>query len=236
MEMITTILFDMDGTLLPMDQDLFVKGYFQELVKKMVPYGYEAEKLTKAVWKGTGAMVENDGSRLNEQVFWEVYAEVYGKTAVEDKSIFDDFYRNEFARTKEYCGYNPEAAETLHRLKKAGYRVALATNPIFPAVAIETRIRWAGIEPEEFAMYTTYENTRYSKPNPDYYRDIVRQMGAEPEECLMVGNDVGDDMTAAEAGLQVFLLTDCLINRENKDLSEYPQGSFKQLREYLSLG
>lgn len=52
----------------------------------------------------------------------------------------------------------------MRELKRRGFGVALATNPIFPSVATESRIRWAGLEPEEFALYTTYENTAYCKP------------------------------------------------------------------------
>ena len=97
------------------------------------------------------------------------------------------------------------------------------TNPIFPAVATESRIRWAGLEPEEFALYTTYENTSYCKPNPAYYRDLIRRLSLDPQRCLMVGNDVSEDMEAASAaGMQVFLLTDCLINRKERDIRVYP--------------
>lgn len=232
--MITTILFDMDGTLLPMDQENFTKGYFRELVRKFAPYGYEPEQFTKTVWDGTGAMVKNDGSRWNEQAFWEVFSSVYGEEKTKkDKGIFDDFYSNEFMRTREFCGYNPQAAQAVRKLKDAGYRLVLATNPVFPAEAIEARIRWAGIEPEEFVLRTTYENTRYCKPNPDYYREISQKLGVLPEECLMAGNDVRDDMTAETVGMQVFLMTDCLINRENKELSKYPKGSFSQLLDYI---
>ena len=114
-----------------------------------------------------------------------------------------------------------------------GLRVALATNPIFPAVATESRIRWAGLEPEDFELYTTYENIGYCKPNPDYYREIAKRLGVQPEECLMVGNDVTEDMVAQSIGMQVFLLTDCLINKERKDISLYPRGSFLQLLDHI---
>lgn len=232
--MITTILFDMDGTLLPMDQDNFTRGYFRELVGKFAPYGYEPEKLMKTVWDGTAAMVKNDGSRWNEQVFWEAFSSVYGEEKTrKDKRIFEDFYSREFMRTKEYCGYNPEAAKAVRKLKEAGYRLVLATNPIFPSEAIEARIRWAGIEPEEFVFRTTYENIKYCKPNPGYYVEISRRLGVSPGECLMAGNDVRDDMTAETIGMQVFLMTDCLINRENKELTQYPRGSFPQLLDYI---
>ena len=59
----TTILFDLDGTLLPMDQDEFVNGYFKFLVKKAFSRGYEPEKLIRSIWAGTKSMVMNDGSR-----------------------------------------------------------------------------------------------------------------------------------------------------------------------------
>ncbi|MGN0675436.1 MAG: HAD family hydrolase, partial [Oscillospiraceae bacterium] len=74
----------------------------------------------------------------------------------------------------------------------------------------------------------------YCKPNPEYYREIIRRLGATPEQCLMVGNDVTEDMEAArKAGLSVFLLTDCLINKERRDISVYPRGSFEQLMEFI---
>ena len=117
--------------------------------------------------------------------------------------------------------------------KEMGLRVALATNPIFSAVATESRIRWAGLEPKDFELYTTYENIGFCKPNPDYYREIAKRLGVQPEECLMVGNDVAEDMVAKEIGMQVFLLTDCLINKERKNIAEYPRGSFIQLLRFI---
>ena len=119
------------------------------------------------------------------------------------------------------------------QIKERGLRVALATNPIFPAVATESRIHWAGLEPEDFELYTTYENARYCKPNLSYYRDIAEQLGLAPEECLMVGNDVTEDMAAQALGMQVFLLTDCLINAGQKDISVYPSGGFPELQALI---
>lgn len=231
---LTTILFDLDGTLLPMDNDAFTKGYFKLLAAKMAPHGYEPGQLVDAIWTGTAAMVKNDGSRSNEAAFWRSFSGVYGEKALADQPLFEDFYRNEFQAARAICGFNPAAAETIHALKAMGLRLVLATNPIFPAIATESRIRWAGLEPEDFELYTTYENIGFCKPNPDYYREILARLGLQPEECLMVGNDATEDMVAGELGMQVFLLTDCLINKEQKDLSGYPQGSFPQLIDYLA--
>ena len=109
----------------------------------------------------------------------------------------------------------------------------LATNPLFPVVATESRIRWAGLKKEDFELVTTYENSRHCKPNPDYYKDIMEEIKVRPQECLMVGNDVKEDMIAESLGMKVFLLTDCLINKEEKDISVYPNGDFNELLAYV---
>ena len=136
--MIKNILFDLDGTLLPMDQEKFVKGYFGRLVKKVAPLGYAPEKVIDGVWAGTAAMVKNDGSCTNEEAFWKCFAGIFGENALNDKPVFDEYYRNEFQQVASDCGFTDEAAETVRSLKSQGFRVLLATNPIFPAVATES--------------------------------------------------------------------------------------------------
>ncbi len=229
----TTVLFDLDGTLLPMDMDTFTNGYFAMLTKKLAPCGYDPKKLIDAIWAGTGAMVKNDGSRTNEEAFWNKFAQIFGEKSLEDKPLFEEFYANEFQRAKELCGYNEWAAKAVRAIKASGRRVALATNPIFPAAATESRLRWVGLEPGEFELYTTYESCRYCKPSLNYYRDVLDRLGARPEECLMVGNDVAEDMIAQTLGMRVFLITDCLINKEGKDIDSYPHGGFEELVKFV---
>ena len=228
------ILFDLDGTLLPMDNDEFTKGYFAILAGYMAPHGYEPEALVSAVWAGTSAMVKNDGKRTNHDAFWQKFSEFYGEKAARDMPLFDSFYETAFQNAKALCGMNPLAAKAVSAAKERGFTVCLATNPVFPAVATHSRVRWAGLEPSDFALITTYENSSFCKPNPDYYADIAARLGVSPEQCLMVGNDVGEDMTAANLGMKVFLLTDCLINRKNADISELPRGGFEMLIDYIA--
>lgn len=231
--MLKAILFDLDGTLLPMDQDAFVNGYFKLLAKKMVPYGYEPEKLIKAIWQGTAAMIKNNGTQTNEAVFWDTFASIFGEQVREHEPIFADYYAHEFQQVQSICGYNPKAAQVVNLAKSKGLRTALATNPVFPVIATESRIRWAGLEPKDFELCTTYENIGFCKPNPDYYREILRRMELDPQDCLMVGNDVDEDMVAETLGMQVFLLTDCLINKKGTDISAYTHGGFDDLLTIL---
>ena len=78
---ISTVFFDLDGTLLPLNQDEFVKMYFTHLAAFLAPHGYEPEEFTKALWSGVTAMTKNDGRAINETVFWEDFTRFYGELA-----------------------------------------------------------------------------------------------------------------------------------------------------------
>jgi len=231
---IKAILFDLDGTLLPMDQDVFIADYFKRLVGYLAGYGYDPKVLTQAVWTCTGVMINNGGAVTNEQAFWKAFTDILGPEVRRYEPELITFYRTEFQNVRFSCGFAPMAAPLVRALKEKGYSVILATNPLFPAIATHSRIRWAGLEPEDFSLITTYENSSCSKPNPDYYRQILQKTGLQAGECVMIGNDVEEDMIARELGMQVFLLTDCMINKQGTDISAYPHGGFPELEAYLN--
>lgn len=230
---ITTILFDLDGTLLPMEQDIFAKAYIKGLTLAAESEGYSPMILGTAIMAGTTAMVKNKGGRSNEEVFWSTLEKTYGESIRQDIHMFDEFYATDFQKIKDICGFESKAAELIKHIKSIGYRIALATNPLFPKVATESRIRWAGLNPEDFELFTSYETSHYCKPNLDYYREVLKKLDVSPEECLMVGNDVAEDMIAKELGMRVFLLTDCIIDKNNTDISKYPHGSFDELFMFI---
>ena len=230
---IRCILFDLDGTLLPMDQKAFVKIYFGGIAKKLAPHGYDPEVLVKAIWGGIAAMTANDGTCTNETRFWQVFRSVFGDRVENDLCYFNEYYEQNFEQVRAVCGCDPKAAETVNELKRRGYRVALATNPVFPAIATRKRMSWGGFVPEDFEVVTSFENSTYCKPTNGYYREVAAKLGARPEECLMVGNDISDDMPAAEIGMKVFLLTPCLIAKEGENPDRYPNGGFEELMRYI---
>lgn len=230
---ITTVLFDLDGTLLPMDQNVFIKDYFTRLIRKVSPLGYDPVLLEKAIWKGSGAMVKNDGVRTNEEVFFDTFVAVMGEGIRSHIAVFDEFYKNEFDEVRHVCGYTPDADRTVKLVRSLGLRAVLATNPLFPPEATLARIGWAGLDKDDFELITTYDNSSYCKPNPKYYLAICEKLGVNPEECLMVGNDVDDDMIAESIGMKTFLLEDCLINNLKEDISKYSHGGFTELEENI---
>lgn len=230
---IKAIFFDLDGTLLPMDQDIFIKAYLGGLVKTLAPRGYDQSGIADALWASTRAMMKNDGTVSNEEVFWRSFCQILGEDVRGEEARLEEFYKGDFQSIKNVCGYTPKAKELVERIKASGLTVVLATSPLFPKVATDSRIRWAGLEPEDFAYVTTYENSVFCKPNPMYYTNLCEKLGLDPREVLMIGNDVGDDMVAGEVGMQLFLLTDCLINRKEKDISGYRQGGYDALFDFI---
>lgn len=227
------IFFDLDGTLLPMDNELFAKGYFSLLVKKLIPYGYQKDELIRNIWIGTKAMVDNNGSRLNREAFWDAFHKIYGDKVFDHMPIFDDFYENDFKEAKRFAGFNEKSKAVIEFAKNLGFKLILATNPIFPTRATELRMAWAGLKEDDFEFFTTYDNSSFCKPNLSYYGELCQKLGINPTEVLMVGNDVDEDMIAVELGMQVFLLTDNLINKYEKDTSKYPKGNFDDLLLFL---
>ncbi len=230
---IKAVLFDLDGTLLPMDQEVFTKAYFGALSKKLAPYGYEPKPFIDAVWKGTVAMIKNDGAQTNEQVFWRTFAATLGDRVLGDKKYFDDFYNSEFNGLKAASGFNEKAGAVVKEFKARGYKIIVATNPVFPRTAQENRLKFAGVDLDGVDYITSYENSHFCKPNPEYYAEILRETGFCADECLMVGNDVDEDMVAEKLGLRVFLLSDCMINRNGKDISRYARGGFDELVAFM---
>lgn len=210
--MLKAVLFDLDGTLLPMNEEVFTKGYFSCLCRKAAPRGYESDGLIKTVWAGTKAMVKNDGSKTNEQAFWDVFASVYGKDKLVDKELFDEFYVKEFRATAAFCGVNENAPIVVRAIRANGLKTILATNPVFPRDGMVTRMGFTGLEEKDFDYITSYEISRFSKPNPRYYEEILAENDLSADETIMFGNNEIEDYEAASAcGIKTYLLGDLIL-------------------------
>ena len=230
---IGAILFDMDGTLLPLDQSVFMKHYFGELAKVISPLGIAPEAVAPTIWTGTKAMMKNDGSDTNCEVFWEVFSEVSGLDDKPFRPVTDAFYTNQFHKVKAATQDNPLAVEAVRIAREKADKVVLATNPLFPMVGQVSRMSWMGLKPEDFDLVTSYETDSYCKPNPMYFREVCRRIGVAPEDCVMIGNDETEDMACAvAAGIgRCFLVTDCRIAGEQG--WDGAQGTFAEMVEWL---
>ncbi len=227
------ILFDLDGTLLPMNLEAFTKLYLQALARELAPFGLVGEGLFKPFWAATKAMMGNTTGKLNSDVFWETFTALSGLSREQVEPVCDAFYTGGFASGRAATAENPLAKEAVRIAHEKADYVILATNPLFPMAAQETRMGWLGLTQADFDLVTCYTSDRHCKPNPAYFHDICARFSLDPARCLMIGNDDREDMQCASAaGMDAWLVTDCrLPDWENPWTGR--QGTFAELVEML---
>ena len=225
------LLFDLDGTLLPIDNNDFEHTYFKGLCKAFSEFA--PEDLIKYIWAGTKAMILNDGSKTNRQAFAEEFSKITGLNYYDIESRFENYYMTNFSIVKSVCKITDLSKNIVNSAKQKGYTVAIATNPIFPKIATSQRLCWLGLNYDDFPLVTTFENSNFAKPNTNYYLDICKKLNVSPNECIMIGNDTSDDGSAKACGMEVILINDYLINKKNQSLEDYKVMSLEELKEYI---
>lgn len=233
--MIKAILFDLDGTLLGVDMDHFLRHYLDRLSRHCARL-MDPQQFVICLLASTQAMIINDNLSLtNQQVFMTDFFKRLPCPPEQVLPLIDGFYNDVFPQLREHVRPIPEIPSVIATARELGFKLVLATNPLFPAIAINHRIRWAGLDPARFELVTSYENMHFCKPNPHYYHEIVAFLGLAPMECLMIGNDVDDDINAAaSAGLKTMLVDDMLVNNSGSTPQTNYGGKVADLRDFLA--
>ncbi len=174
-------------------------------------------------------MLANDGTMTNKERFDQTFEQMTGIASSEFNTRFASFYETDFHQLKEASRKSSLASDLVTMVRNKGYDAVLATTPLFPWQGTHARLAWAGIDPSLFSLITTYEDFSYAKPYLGYYHEILKHRGVQSSHCMMIGNDVREDMVAQELGMDVFLVTDCLINEQQASLEPYRKGSLQDL-------
>ncbi len=210
--MLKAIFFDLDGTLLRIDETKFASLYFDLMGKKMEKYGYDPLVLQKAIYQGTYLMMKNDGTRTNEEVFWDYFRTVYPDSE-KDYDAFESFYSDEFRSLENIIEKESLSKEIVLYTKKKGLLPVLSTNPIFPMEGQKTRISMLGLSSSDFEYVTSYENSSFCKPNPMYFQSLLKRFSLKSDEVIVIGNnDFEDGDCASACGIKVYLVDGYLIH------------------------
>lgn len=226
---IKNIFFDLDGTLLPMDMDEFVREYTKSLSQEFNEFS--AEFISGILYSGIKAMYKNDGLITNEEAF----INSFNSNSIDFENYrkrFEDFYEYKFDSVKKVTKYTPISKRIIDTLKNKGYTICIATNPLFPQIATYKRLSWLGINPKDVCFVTTYENSSFTKPNPKYYLELLEKLSLNPEETIMFGNDVLEDGSSKLAGIETILIVDCLVNSHNLPVDDFQKGSLEDVLEF----
>lgn len=212
-----------------MNMEEFLRQYFKAITKKFSDIVPPAE-MKESILFATAAMIrDNRPDKTNQEVFMEHFLPRINRPASLLMTIFDDFYTREFKELRSFTKPDPVAGEVVKKLAGYGYRLILATNPIFPKEAIIERMRWAGVESIPWELITSYEESHYCKPNPCYYDEILTKIGIPGNHALMVGNDTTADLTASTLGIKTYLVTDNLIDKGNSPWQPDFKGKLSEL-------
>ena len=208
--MTLTLLVDLDDTLLDNDFANFLPYYLEALGKHMRSIA-EPEVLIPNLMAATQKMIENKRpDRTLKQVFDNSFFPALDVTPDEFQTASDNFYAEVFPNLRRYTKQRPDAIQLVNQTLEAGYRIAIATNPLFPRVAIVERLEWAGIPPQDYAfsMITSYERFHFAKPNPAYFAEILAQIGWPEGGIIVIGDNLNDDIIASRRlGLPAFWIS-----------------------------
>ncbi len=225
------VFFDLDGTLLPLDMNEFLRLYYTA-VKKSGFYDIISKQNGQEIFrKGVRAMLKNDGSMLNSDVFFAAVEHMSGVSEETLKPVQNSFYSNEFKMVRDCARPDANVPLVIDELKRKGYRLIIATNPLFPKIATDERIRWAGLSPDDFEYVSYYDNSSWCKPDLGFYKEILGKRGLSASQCFMVGNDVSEDMAAVALGFKGFLVLNNLIGDVER-APECERGDYSDLLDF----
>lgn len=230
--MLKVIFFDLDGTLLPLDIETFLQDYTRAIASK-VAHLTDPKLFIRNLLYATDKMLQDkDPATSNQEVFWKYFLRNDDTLREQLIPVLDEFYKKDFPLLGKAIEPDSQVPGTIKKLKARGYRLVLATNAVFPREAVVERLRWALIEPGDFELITSYENMHFCKPHIEYYQEILSCVKEAPENCMMVGNDVEEDMIAGQLGLKTFLVDTYVIHR-GTELPYDHRGSLKELEKLL---
>lgn len=233
--MIEAVLLDLDGTILKHEVDDFLKRYFT-LIQKRFDHLFPNGRLVQLILTSTEKMLKNGGEKTNKEVFWGDFLSQVPWRFEDLEPEFEKFYLEDFPSLNEGVTVEPQTSQILAGIKQKGYKLALATNPLFPRIAIEERLRWAGVESKLFDFVASYETMHYCKPNPDFFLELADLIKVEPQSCLMVGNEVELDLRPAQRlGMKTFLVRNGFEVLSEADFTPDFQGELEDLPDILKL-
>lgn len=227
------VFFDLDGTLLPMELDDFLGSYFKAITQFVDAHQLDAEAFSAGLKAGIGAMASHDDERTNYEVYWEEFFRRADPHAADWNELLTGFYEHDFGKVGADVVPDPNAARAIRTLRAKGYPLVLATMPMFPLRAVQWRLSWAGVDPDDFSRLTSYENSTSVKPKRAYCAENVAACGLKGDEVLMVGNNTVEDLSFRKLGADAFLVTDHLLDPVGYDLSTVRHGSMADFADWV---
>ncbi|PLV55547.1 HAD family hydrolase [Thermotoga sp. SG1] len=191
-------LFDYDGTLAK--DNGFAEKYFKHLISFFKEKGVLVSP--NLILDCVEEITRKPDGPTNLERYMKCLESKTKRKAEEWKDLFMDFYRSDlFDALRNTVRPLRKTLDLLSEKKKGG-KIVLATNPVFPRIAITKRLNWIGLSEEDFHLITDMESFHFCKPDPRYYLEICEKIGVLPEDCVMYGDDEVNDGACKKTGMK----------------------------------
>jgi FMN phosphatase YigB (HAD superfamily) len=227
------VLFDLDGTLLQVEMMDFIPAYIERLAVHFadVARHHDFARVMRAT---TFALISGaDGTITNEEFFCSTMEAELGIEGGLFSRRLRCFCADGLASLSPLIRPLPLARGILRRCFERGLKVAIATNPVFPRPLVEARLQWGEIADFPYDLVTSFENSRYCKPHPGYFLQVLEHLCLAPEEVVMIGNDTEHDLGARAAGIASFLVDTWLVDRLDGDFQADFRGNHLDLFRFI---
>lgn len=231
---IQAIFFDLDGTLIDVDMHRFIPGYLRRLT------GYMSDQVNpslaiKSMHRAVASMFANtDARKTLESILLDGLQSDLSVSAQSYAECLELFYRNDLDSFSPLISRHPLSPQLIDSALARGWKVILATNPIFPREVIDARLSWGGLDGAAFHHVTAYETAHFCKPSPAFFEELLDLLQLPASSCLMVGNDTLHDLSASRVGMQTCLLTPWRIDRPGESYRADWQGDHRELLDLIA--
>lgn len=217
--MLKAIIFDVDGTLLDTER-IYMEAWRQagQLFGYIIPQ--EALLKTRAVAKSIAISVFQNYCGVDFP-----YEDIMKKRITIAESMIQAANREVLVK--------PGTEELLRTLKNKGIMLAVASTT--DQFKTRTHLEHVGLL-HWFSVVVGGDMVHQSKPEPDVFLLVAKQLNVVPSECVVVGDTPADVYAASAAGMDCYLVPDLVpANEQTMALSRQVLSCITQLPEALEI-
>ena len=217
-------IFDMYGTLVDISVDETRRKFWEQMSLFYGYHGalYEPEEMHQTYLRA----VQNKENLLKREyavkytheshpeiLYDEIFQELYtDKGVIPDRSLIIHTAQMFRACSVKHIRLYAHARELLTALRQAGKKVCLLSNA--QRIFTEYEINYLGIS-DLFDGIQISSDYGCKKPDVRFYNILLERFGLKPEESLMIGNNMAEDIAGANrVGIDSFYIHSALSPRQ----------------------